>query len=67
MTVHRLMPGTHEWPQTPECVCGADWAWLDNCCVRRPIVPCSTCGKRITLRAMSRHEKRMHTTPEENQ
>lgn len=60
MTVHRMMPGTHEHPSTPECVCGADWSIWHDSCTRRPALPCATCGKRITLRAMSRHEKRMH-------
>lgn len=24
-TEHRMIPGTHEWPRTPECICGKDW------------------------------------------
>lgn len=29
---HFMLPGTHEWPRTPECKCGSDWDyWGDQC------------------------------------
>lgn len=31
-TKHRMLPGSHEWPREPECVCGAPYDyWADEC------------------------------------
>lgn len=30
--IHRMLPGTHEWPRTPQCRCGSDYDyWGDRC------------------------------------
>lgn len=31
-TQHFMLPGTHEWPRTPECRCGAEWFSGDGAC-----------------------------------
>ena len=30
--LHRMIPGTHEQPSGPECLCGADWDRWNSCC-----------------------------------
>lgn len=30
--IHRMIPGTHEWPRTPECRCGKPWDYWDDQC-----------------------------------
>jgi hypothetical protein len=29
---HRMIPGTHEWPREPECVCGSPYDWWNDRC-----------------------------------
>ena len=60
MTTHGMLSGTHEWPRTPTCRCGAPWdRWTDSCS-RRPATYCPRCDKRIMRRSIRRHTKRMH-------
>lgn len=32
---HFMLPGTHEWPRTPECRCGAVWFRDADACARQ--------------------------------
>lgn len=30
---HRMLPGSHERPSGPECLCGAFWDYYDDACI----------------------------------
>lgn len=32
--VHRMLGGSHERPNGPECRCGAAWDWWNDQCMR---------------------------------
>jgi len=38
---HGMLPGSHEWPRTPECRCGERWDWSEERCVTEPDWECT--------------------------